>query len=293
MTKQNQIINVIKRIKEQAPNGFSENELVKIKHIVNKLLLHKDGLMAVISISKSCPEAVDINVLIKSCQIHNPMLLDELMDLSGIDKVTLQEKIVRSLQIGQAMGRVQIWYPDDIWPSILQETLINKIYNKAISEMTDGQAHKRELMPDTGELVAAAIRKVGTSFTEPTCVFKLLRVGHYVLRGINRAQEMHHNLDDNFKEQVLSAAWSYAKSQESLPSLVNAAALTLSNKEVFPDALNYIKMNYPEFTDIVSKGWLLENKELTKYIGLLRKDASMKSTVITRGARVEEDSLEF
>ena len=292
MSIANKLIATVQAIREKAPRGFTAVELGNIQNMTEKLMQVPDALMGVISIGKVCPQGVDIAHLADACRRHNPLLLDELMAYPGVDPLRLQEAIVETLSIKQSVDRLQLWYPQSTaLPISLQHAVGARIYSRVISEILDGPMHKRELSGDTGMLLNKAVGWVGTKLQSDHAVFPLLRASHYVLRGMARAMELHHQLDNSFVERVFNAAWEHYNVSKSESSLVNAVALTLSNRDLFPQALPFLALHQQEAHKLLAPVWNDESKDITKFINSLKKEAAMDKTVVTRGAGSEEPAF--
>ena len=292
MSMANKLIATVQAIHEKAQTGFTASEIGNVRAMTEKLMGIPDALMGVISIGKVCPKGVDIEHLAAACRRHNPLLLDELMTYPGVDPLKLQEAIVESLSIKQGVDRLQLWYPQSTaLPISLQQTVGSRIYSRVISEILDGPMHKRELSGDTGMLLDKAVGWVGTKLQSDQAVFPLLRASHYVLRGMARAMELHHQLDNSFIEKVFNASWEHCNVSKSESALVNAVALTLSNRDLFPQALQFLALHQPAAHKLLAPVWNDDPKDITKFINHLKKDAAMEKTVVTRGAGSEEPTF--
>lgn len=292
MSTATKLISTVQAIREKAKTGFTPAELGSVQVMTEKLLGVPDALMGVISIGKACPQGVNIEHLADACRRHNPLLLDELMTYPGVDPLRLQEAIVESLSIKQGVDRLQLWYPQaDALPVSLQQTVGSRIYSRVISEILDGPVHKRELSGDTGILLDKTVGWVGNKLQSDQAVFPLLRASHYVLRGMARAMELHHQLDNSFIEKVFNASWEHYNASKSESSLVNAVALTVSNRDLFPQALPFLAMHQPAAFKLLDPVWSDDSKDITKFINRIKKDASMDKTVVTRGAGAEDPAF--
>lgn len=292
MSTANKLIEIVQTIRNKAKSGFTPDELVHVKDTTNKLLLSKDALMAVISIGRVCPEGVNLEALSHACIRHNPLLLDELMTYPGVDAQALQENIIKNLSVAQGVARIGMWYPSqNAMPSSIQQRMAARIYSSVIGEVTDGPVHKRELSLETGALLDQAIGWVGTKITDDAAVFPLLRASHYILRGMARTMELHHQLDEHFVERVFNATWEHYKKEPTPSGLVNAIALTISNRDLFPEALSFLALHQPEAFKMVQPVWNEDGKEITKFLNGLKKDSKIENLVSARGASAQE--LEF
>lgn len=289
MSTANKLIATVQTVREKAHKGFTPQDIANVRTMTDKLLGMPEALMGVISIGKVCPQGVDIEQLAAACKQHNPLLLDELMDYPGVNALHLQEAIVESLNVKQGVDRVQLWYPaNDQLPAPLQRALGTRIYNRVISEIVDGPVHKRELSGETGVLLDKAVGWIGNRLQSDQAVFSLLRASHYVLRGMARSMELHHQLDDSFVEKVFNAAWEHYNLSRSESALVNAVALTVSNRDLYPQALDFLAMHQPAAFSLLQPVWNEDAKDITKFINRIKQDAGMDKTVIARGAGSEE-----
>lgn len=289
MSTANKLIATVQAIRDKAQTGFTPTDIGNVRAMTEKLLKVPDALMGVISIGKACPQGVDIEHLADACRRHNPLLLDELMTYPGVDPLRLQEAIVESLSIKQGVDRLHLWYPQSTaLPTTLQHTVGSRIYSRVISEILDGPVHKRELSGDTGALLDKTVGWIGNKLQSDQAVFPLLRASHYVLRGMARAMELHHQLDNSFIEKVFNASWEHYNASKSESALVNAVALTVSNRDLFPQALEFLALHQPAAFQMLSPVWNEDSKDITKFINRIKKDASMDKTVVTRGAGSEE-----
>ena len=289
MSTANKLIAAVQAVREKANHGFTAQDIASVRTMTEKLLGMPEALMGVISIGKACPQGVDIEHLSAACKRHNPLLLDELMEYPGVNALQLQEAIVESLSVKQGVDRVQLWYPtNNELPTPLQRALGTRIYNKVISEIVDGPVHKRELSGETGVLLDKAVGWIGTRFQSDQAVFPLLRASHYVLRGMARSMELHHQLDDSFVEKVFNGAWEHYNQSHSESALVNAVALTVSNRDLYPQALQFLALHQPAAFALLQPVWNNDAKDITKFINQIKKDAGMDKTVVARGAGGEE-----
>lgn len=289
MSTANKLIATVQAVREKAQTGFAPQDITNIRAMTDKLLGMPEALMGVIAIGKTCPQGVDIEQLAASCKRHNPLLLDELMEYPGVNALQLQEAIVESLNVKQSLDRVQLWYPsNDPLPASLQRTLGSRIYNRVISEIVDGPVHKRELSAETGILLDKAVGWIGSRLQNDQAVFPLLRASHYVLRGMARTMELHHQLDDRFVEKVFNSAWEHYNQDRTEAALVNAVALTVSNRDLYPQALEFLVLHQPAAFALLEPVWNDDAKDITKFINRIKKDAGMEKTVIARGAGGEE-----
>lgn len=289
MSTATKLISTVQAIREKAKMGFSQKDIENVSAMTQQLLRVPDALMGVISIGKVCPQGVDIGHLADACRRHNPLLLDELMSYPGVNRIELQEAIVDSLSIRQGVDRLQLWYPEaDALPGVLQQTAASRIYSRVISEILDGPVHKRELSRETGELLDKTIGWIGNRLQSDQAVFPLLRASHYVLRGMARTMELHHQLEDSFVEKVFNASWEHYNASKSEAALVNAVALTVSNRDLFPQALSFLALHQPAAFKMLNPVWNEDSKDITKFINRIKKDAAMDKTVVTRGAGSEE-----
>ncbi len=289
MSTANKLIATVQAVREKARTGFTPQEIANVRTMTEQLLGMPDALMGVISIGKACPQGVDIEQLAGACKRHNPLLLDELMDYPGVDALQLQEAIVESLNVKQSIDRVQLWYPtNEPLPTSLQRALGTRIYNRVISEIVDGPVHKRELSGETGALLDKAVGWVGSRMQSDEAVFPLLRASHYVLRGMARTMELHHQLDDSFVEKVFNGVWEHYNHSRSESALVNAVALTVSNRDLYPQALEFLALHQPAAFALLKPVWEEDAKDITKFINRIKKDAGMDKTVVARGAGGEE-----
>lgn len=289
MSTANKLIAAVQAVREKANHGFTAQDIASVRTMTEKLLGMPEALMGVISIGKACPQGVDIEHLAAACKRHNPLLLDELMEYPGVNALQLQEAIVESLSVKQGVDRVQLWYPtNNELPTPLQRALGTRIYNKVISEIVDGPVHKRELSGETGVLLDKAVGWIGTRFQSDQAVFPLLRASHYVLRGMARSMELHHQLDDSFVEKVFNGAWEHYNQSHSESALVNAVALTVSNRDLYPQALQFLALHQPAAFALLQPVWNNDAKDITKFINQIKKDAGMDKTVVARGAGGEE-----
>lgn len=292
MSTANKLISTVQTIREKAKTGFTESDIQNVRAMTEKLLNVPDALMGVISIGKVCPKGVDIEKLASACRHHNPLLLDELMSYPGVNPLQLQEAIVDSLNIKQSVERIQLWYPDaQPLPTSLQHAIGSRVYSRVISEILDGPAHKRELSGETGELLDKTIGWIGSKLQNDNAVFPLLRASHYILRGMDRTMELHHQLDASFVEKVFNASWEHYNASNSEAALVNAVALTVSNRDLFPQALSFLALHQPTAFKLLEPVWNEDAKDITKFINSIKKDAGMDKTVVARGAGAE--SLEI
>lgn len=288
MSTANKLISTVQAIHAKAKMGFTETDIQNVKGMTEKLLHLPEALMGVISIGKVCPQGVDIEKLAAACKQHNPLLLDELMTYPGVNPLQLQEAIVESLNIKQSVERIQLWYPDQqTLPASLQHAVGSRVYSRVISEILDGPAHKRELSGETGDLLDKTIGWIGTKLQNDNAVFPLLRASHYILRGMDRSMELHHQLDASFVEKVFNASWEHYNTSNSEAALVNAAALTVSNRDLFPQALSFLALHQPAAFKLLDPVWKDEAKDITKFINSIKKDAGMDKTVVARGAGAE------
>ena len=289
MSTANKLIAAVQAVREKANHGFTAQDIASVRTMTEKLLGMPEALMGVISIGKACPQGVDIEHLAAACKRHNPLLLDELMEYPGVNALQLQEAIVESLSVKQGVDRVQLWYPtNNELPTPLQRALGTRIYNRVISEIVDGPVHKRELSGETGVLLDKAVGWIGTRFQSDQAVFPLLRASHYVLRGMARSMELHHQLDDSFVEKVFNVAWEHYNQSHSESALVNAVALTVSNRDLYPQALQFLALHQPAAFALLQPVWNNDAKDITKFINQIKKDAGMDKTVVARGAGGEE-----
>lgn len=289
MSTANKLIAAVQAVREKANHGFTAQDIASVRTMTKKLLGMPEALMGVISIGKACPQGVDIEHLSAACKRHNPLLLDELMEYPGVNALQLQEAIVESLSVKQGVDRVQLWYPtNNELPTPLQRALGTRIYNRVISEIVDGPVHKRELSGETGVLLDKAVGWIGTRFQSDQAVFPLLRASHYVLRGMARSMELHHQLDDSFVEKVFNGAWEHYNQSHSESALVNAVALTVSNRDLYPQALQFLALHQPAAFALLQPVWNNDAKDITKFINQIKKDAGMDKTVVARGAGGEE-----
>ena len=289
MSTANKLIAAVQAVREKANHGFTAQDIASVRTMTEKLLGMPEALMGVISIGKACPQGVDIEHLSAACKRHNPLLLDELMEYPGVNALQLQEAIVESLSVKQGVDRVQLWYPtNNELPTPLQRALGTRIYNRVISEIVDGPVHKRELSGETGVLLDKAVGWIGTRFQSDQAVFPLLRASHYVLRGMARSMELHHQLDDSFVEKVFIGAWEHYNQSNSESALVNAVALTVSNRDLYPQALQFLALHQPAAFALLQPVWNNDAKDITKFINQIKKDAGMDKTVVARGAGGEE-----
>ncbi len=289
MSTANKLIAAVQAVREKANHGFTAQDIASVRTMTEKLLGMPEALMGVISIGKACPQGVDIEHLSAACKRHNPLLLDELMEYPGVNALQLQEAIVESLSVKQGVDRVQLWYPtNNELPTPLQRALGTRIYNRVISEIVDGPVHKRELSGETGVLLDKAVGWIGTRFQSDQAVFPLLRASHYVLRGMARSMELHHQLDDSFVEKVFNGAWEHYNQSHSESALVNAVALTVSNRDLYPQALQFLALHQPAAFALLQPVWNNDAKDITKFINQIKKDAGMDKTVVARGAGGEE-----
>ena len=289
MSTANKLIAAVQAVREKANHGFTAQDIASVRTMTEKLLGMPEALMGVISIGKACPQGVDIEHLSAACKRHNPLLLDELMEYPGVNALQLQDAIVESLSVKQGVDRVQLWYPtNNELPTPLQRALGTRIYNRVISEIVDGPVHKRELSGETGVLLDKAVGWIGTRFQSDQAVFPLLRASHYVLRGMARSMELHHQLDDSFVEKVFNGAWEHYNQSHSESALVNAVALTVSNRDLYPQALQFLALHQPAAFALLQPVWNNDAKDITKFINQIKKDAGMDKTVVARGAGGEE-----
>ena len=227
---------------------------------------HPETLMGAIAIARLCPHNATPRALIQACQTHNPLLLDELFDFPGVNTLGLQHAVLESSSLPQAMGRFMQWYPDEQPPVEIQHVLVNKIYRKVISEATGGPDHRQELSLESGQVLAHALDRVGTSFTDKDAVFLLLRGAHYVLRGMARQIELHHQLSDDFPEKALQAAWRFHRDHANAEVANNMAAFTLATKELYPDAIHGLTVSFPEASAMLLPVWDKEAKDVRVFL---------------------------
>lgn len=289
MSTANKLIAIVQAIRDKAQTGFTYVEIQNIKKMTTQLLDIPDSLMGVISIGKACPQGVDLDHLEAACRRYNPLLLDELLTYPGVEPLRLKKTIVESLSVSQGVDRLQLWYPlSTALPVPLQDTISTRIYSKVVSEILDGPVHKRELSGDTGHLLENAVGWVGNKLQSDHAVFSVLRAAHYVLRGMARGMELHHQLDNSFVESVFNAAWEHCNTSNRESALVNAIALTVSNRDLFPQALPFLALHHPNAFKLLEPVWSHDSKDITKFINGIKKDAAMDKTVVTRGAGTEE-----
>lgn len=294
MSTAKKLIATVQAIHEKARLGFAPDDIANIRAMTEKLLRVPDALMGVISIGKVCPEGVDIKDLTDACRRHNPLLLDELMNYPGVNPLHLQEAIVESLSVKQGLDRLQLWYSEAAaLPSPLQHAVGSRVYSRVISEILDGPVHKRELSGETGVLLDTTIGWIGNRLQNDQAVFPLLRAAHYVLRGMARTMDLHHQLDNSFVEKVFNASWEHYNVSLSESARVNAVALTVSNRDLFPQALQFLALHQPAAFNLLNPVWNDDSKDITKFINQIKKSADMDKTVVTRGAGSSATDLAF
>lgn len=282
------LLKIVQDIRNQAPNGFKHDDITQIRKMTARLMDLPEALMAVISIGKAFPQGVNLDNLMQACEKHNPLLLDELMAFPGIDTTAMQERIIKNLSIPQSLARIAMWYPsEDPLPLELQTRVANLVASRVIYDITEGPSHKRELSLENGLSLGKAIDWIGTKIVEEQAVFPLLRATHYVLKGMGRTLELHHQLDDAFVEKVFNANWSHYTSAPSTKCLVNAVAFTLSNRDLFPDALSFLALHHPQAHAIVAPVWNHDSKDITKFLNAMKKDANMEKTILSRGSKTD------
>ena len=292
MSSANKMITVIQTIREKANTGFTTDDIRNIRSITENMMRVPDALMGVLSIGRVCPQGVDTEHLMEACRRSNPLLLDELVTYPGIDASRLQEAILESLSMKQSIERLQLWYPQPIeLPLFLQRTVGSRVYTQVVSEILDGPMHKRELSEETGKLLDKTMGWIGTRLKNDQAVFLLLRAAHYVLRGMSRGTELHHQLEHTFVDNVFHTAWEHYNTSRSEQALVNAVALTVSNRDLFPQALTLLALQQPDAHQLLAPIWSSGSKDITKFINSLKKDAGMAKTVVNRGHPDEEPTI--
>ena len=255
-TPSQQLIALLQTVKTKIANGLSSDERTKIAKGIEQMAKVPDTLMGAIAVGRLCPDAVEPRVLVSACEQHNPLLLDELFNFPGVNTTGLQRAIVESSSLPQAMGRVLQWYPSGSdMPDVLQRVLAQKTYRKVVAEATGGPDHRQELSQETGQVLTAALDKIGTLLVDRDSVFMLLRASHYVLRGMARQIELHHQLPDDFPDHALQAAWRFHRLQPDSQVATNMAAFTLATKDLYPEALHGLTVSFPEASQLLQTVW--------------------------------------
>ena len=270
-------------VKAKVNDGLDTSQKNQLRELISKLIDKKSHMFA-ISLGKLVPDAFPQEQFITSCQKHQPLLLDELIGFPGIDEDGLRQKILSNLQLPALISRINLWWPQEILPEYAQSTLVKSVYKATVYESTEGPIHKRELSENTGNLFVQVLQDVGTRITEDSPILALFRAAHYVLQGMERNMELHHQLDDSFASTVFNKLWEVVETNPTEQNKLNALAFTLSHRDSYPDAVLAIASKLPNEAAVLKKLWDVDAKDITKELTTMKKENNVGQVITTRGA---------